>query len=78
MANEKGPNIKKKQKCKNCEGKGLVKKGDKVLTCQRCKGTGVRWSPRSNDIPLHADVFLLCRLFGIANFPGAAFLQDRC
>ena len=22
MANEKGPNIKKKQKCKNCEGKG--------------------------------------------------------
>ena len=42
MANEKGPNIKKKQKCKNCEGKGLVKKGDKVLTCQRCKGSGVR------------------------------------
>ena len=27
MANEKGPNVKKKQKCKNCEGKGLVKKG---------------------------------------------------
>jgi predicted methyltransferase len=25
MANEKGPNIKKKQKCKNCEGKGLLK-----------------------------------------------------
>jgi hypothetical protein len=24
----KGPNIKKKQKCKNCEGKGLVKKGE--------------------------------------------------
>ena len=23
MANAKGPNIKKKQKCKNCEGKGL-------------------------------------------------------
>ncbi len=42
MANEKGPNIKKKQKCKNCEGKGLVKKGDKVMKCQRCKGTGVR------------------------------------
>lgn len=42
MANEKGPNIKKKQKCKNCEGKGLLKKGDKVVTCQRCKGTGVR------------------------------------
>jgi len=42
MANEKVPNIKKKQKCKNCEGKGLLKKGDKVVKCQRCKGTGVR------------------------------------
>jgi DnaJ-class molecular chaperone len=42
MTSEKGPNIKKKQKCKNCEGKGLVKKGDKVMKCQRCKGTGVR------------------------------------
>ena len=42
MANEKGPNIKKKQKCKNCEGEGLLKKGDRVLKCQRCKGTGVR------------------------------------
>lgn len=42
MTNEKGPNIKKKQKCKNCEGKGLLKKGDKVVKCQRCKGTGVR------------------------------------
>src|SRR5450432_3249637 len=42
MANEKGPNIKKKQKCKNCEGKGLLKKGDKVVKFQRCGGTGVR------------------------------------
>jgi DnaJ-class molecular chaperone len=42
MANAKGPNIKKKQKCKNCEGKGLLKKGDKVVKCQRCGGTGVR------------------------------------
>ena len=42
MTSEKGPNIKKKQKCKNCEGKGLLKKGDKVVKCQRCKGTGVR------------------------------------
>jgi hypothetical protein len=42
MANEKGPNIKKKQICKNCEGKGLLKKGDRVVKCQRCKGTGVR------------------------------------
>ena len=31
MANEKGPNIKKKQTCKNCEGKGLLKKGDWVV-----------------------------------------------
>ena len=30
MASAKGPNIKKKQPCKNCEGKGLLKKGDKV------------------------------------------------
>jgi len=42
MANEKGPNIKKKVKCKNCEGKGLLKKGDKVVKCQRCHGTGLR------------------------------------
>jgi DnaJ-class molecular chaperone len=45
MANEpntKGPNTKKKQKCKNCEGNGLLKKGDKVVKCQRCKGTGLR------------------------------------
>ncbi|WP_190241859.1 hypothetical protein [Bradyrhizobium algeriense] len=27
MANEKGPNIKKKQKCKNCEGKGPAEEG---------------------------------------------------
>ena len=39
MTSEKGPNIKKKQKCKNCEGKGLLKKGDKVVKCQRCGGT---------------------------------------
>jgi hypothetical protein len=42
MASEKGPNIKKKQKCKNCEGKGLLKKGEKVVKCQRCGGTGLR------------------------------------
>jgi DnaJ-class molecular chaperone len=42
MASQKGPNIKKKQKCKNCEGKGLLKKGDKVVKCQRCGGTGLR------------------------------------
>jgi hypothetical protein len=30
------------QSCKNCEGKGLLKKGDKVVKCQRCGGTGFR------------------------------------
>lgn len=40
--NMRGPNIKKRPKCKNCEGKGLLKKGDRVVKCQRCKGTGVR------------------------------------
>src|SRR4051794_23532930 len=38
MDNVKGPNIKKRPKCKNCEGKGLLKKGDKVVKCQRCGG----------------------------------------
>ena len=42
MANEKGPNVKKKAKCKNCEGKCLLKNGDKVVKCQRCHGTGLR------------------------------------
>src|SRR3954470_11922530 len=42
MDNLRGPNIKKRPKCKNCEGKGLLKKGDKVVKCQRRKGTGVR------------------------------------
>lgn len=31
---------KKKTKCKNCEGKGLLKLGDKKVKCQRCGGTG--------------------------------------
>ena len=36
---------KKKEKCKNCEGKGLIKNGDKKMKCQRCGGTGFK--PRS-------------------------------
>jgi DnaJ-class molecular chaperone len=32
----------KKQGCKNCEGKGTLKKGDKVVRCQRCGGTGIK------------------------------------
>jgi DnaJ-class molecular chaperone len=31
-----------KQKCKSCEGKGLLKKGDKVVRCKRCGGTGIK------------------------------------
>ena len=33
---------KKKEKCKNCEGKGLLKQGDKKVKCQRCGGTGFK------------------------------------
>ena len=32
----------KKQRCKNCEGKGALKKGDKIVRCQRCGGTGIK------------------------------------
>jgi hypothetical protein len=35
-------NTKKKEKCKNCEGKGLIKNGDKKMKCQRCGGTGFK------------------------------------
>jgi len=34
--------VKKKETCKNCEGKGNLKKGDKVVRCQRCEGTGIK------------------------------------
>jgi DnaJ-class molecular chaperone len=36
---------KKKPKCRNCEGKGLVKQGDKKVKCQRCGGTGLQARP---------------------------------
>lgn len=46
--NQKGPNTKKKQKCKNCEGKGLLKKGEKVVKCQVSRdGAEVRSSATS-------------------------------
>jgi transposase-like protein len=32
----------KKQKCKNCEGKGTLKKGEKIVRCRRCGGTGIK------------------------------------
>jgi DnaJ-class molecular chaperone len=33
---------KKKEKCANCEGKGLIKLGDKKVKCQRCGGSGFK------------------------------------
>ena len=36
---------KKKPKCKNCEGKGLIKQGDKKVKCHRCGGTGYHAAP---------------------------------
>ena len=27
---------------KNCEGKGTFKKGDKIVRCQRCGGSGTK------------------------------------
>jgi DnaJ-class molecular chaperone len=32
----------KKKPCKNCEGKATLKKGDKVVRCQRCGGSGIK------------------------------------
>lgn len=39
------PAGKKKQKCKSCEGRGLIKQGDKKVKCQRCGGTGYASPP---------------------------------
>ena len=39
------PAEKKKPKCKHCEGKGLIKQGDKKVKCQRCGGTGYASPP---------------------------------
>ncbi len=33
---------KKKLKCKNCEGKGTLKKGDEIVRCRRSDGTGIK------------------------------------
>jgi DnaJ-class molecular chaperone len=35
-------NGQEKQKCKNCEGKGTLKKGNKIVRCQRCGGNGTK------------------------------------
>lgn len=36
------PKPAKKKPCKNCEGRGLLKVGDKKVKCQRCGGSGVQ------------------------------------
>jgi len=41
----KPPGNKKKPKCENCEGIGLIKLGDKKVKCQRCGGTGYQSRP---------------------------------
>jgi hypothetical protein len=41
---------KKKQKCKNCEGKGTLKKGDKVVRCQRCDQAVSRVRPMRRQV----------------------------
>ena len=33
---------KPKVKCSNCEGRGLIKLGDREVKCQRCGGTGFK------------------------------------
>jgi DnaJ-class molecular chaperone len=38
----KKPEKKKKEKCKNCEGRGMIKSGDKSVRCKRCNGTGIK------------------------------------
>ena len=55
----------KKQTCKNCEGKGTLKKGAKIVRCRRCGGTGIkpyllltyfRFKPEetgTSEVPVH-------------------------
>ena len=40
---------KPKTKCKNCEGKGLLKLGSKKVKCQRCGGTGFKSGSPERD-----------------------------
>jgi DnaJ-class molecular chaperone len=32
----------KRKPFKNCEGQGTLKKGDKIVRCRRCGGTGIK------------------------------------
>ncbi len=40
---------KPKAKCKNCEGKGLLKVGNNKVRCQRCGGTGFKPGSTERD-----------------------------
>jgi DnaJ-class molecular chaperone len=40
MATETGRTDKKKKKCPNCEGRGTLKKGDKVVRCSNAAAPG--------------------------------------
>jgi len=59
---------KKKEKCKNCEGKGLIKNGDKKMKCQRCGGTGSRPGSMPRTCPTCAGVGLVSRSQGAFAF----------
>ncbi len=53
----------KKKPCKNCEGKGTLKKGDKIVKCQRCGGRNqaviIRPLQVSRRMPMRCS-FRLC------------------
>ena len=40
MSTQTGRTDKKKRKCSNCEGRGTMKKGDQIVRCKRCNGSG--------------------------------------
>lgn len=29
-------------KCPNCQGRGTIRRDDKLVACERCRGTGIR------------------------------------
>ena len=61
---------KKKEKCKNCEGKGLIKNRDKKMKCQRCGGPG---SNRSRS----QSTFSPLAFTGLAHFSISALMNLR-
>jgi hypothetical protein len=50
----------KKKPCKNCEGKGTLKKGDKIVKCQRCGGPeSSRHNSSTPSLAQDADALLI-------------------